>query len=313
MTVLQPSVKGLCCPDCDAFFPEREGIVDFLLTPTQEVQTELKGLAAENGVDIAAGLGPIKLMEGPSEGPGELMGRSRHEPVQYYQQTTSAYLEALSRAQIDAGLDVLEIGSERTHHKLRIIKDLCSSAYALNIFFHVPQDTESGDFVTRILADMSSKLPFMDESLDLVIVSASLHHAPNLTNALKEVARVLRPGGRAIVVNEPVEGAAKRLGSRLHHDRNALIKEDPVTWRMWSVAIAASGLRADHFLPEWFTGRVRRIEELSPNTRFYPVAKAMRMLVGLPAFADLLRVAGRVPGQRILGLPLNAVLWKEKG
>jgi SAM-dependent methyltransferase len=239
------------------------------------------------------------------------MGRSRLEPVQYYQQTVSAYLEGLSRAQIDANLNVVEIGSERTHHKLRIIKDLCASAYALNIFFHVPQDSESREFVTRVLGDMSSRLPFSDESLDLVIISASLHHAPNLSKALKEVARVLRHGGRALVLNEPVEGAAKRLGSRLRHDRNALIKEDPITWRMWGDAIAVSGLRADHFLPEWFIGRVRAIDNLSSDTRFYSLAKAMHLLVRVSAFSEILRVFGRIPGQRILGLPLNAVLWKD--
>jgi len=296
MTRLDPSPDGLTCPDCRAFVPQSEGIFDFLLTPTREVATELKGLAAENHVDIGAGLGSVKLMARPAEGPAELMARSRHKPVQYYQQTTSAYLEALARSQIDAGLDVLEIGSERTHHKLRMIKDLCSSAYALNIFFHVPQDVESRDFVTRVLADMSSQLPFLDESLDLVIVSASLHHAPNLTEALKEVARVLRRGGRAIVVNEPVEGAAKRLGSRLHHDRNSLIKEDPITWHAWKHAIEASGLGGDHFLPAWFIGRVKRFEALSPDTRFYSLAKAMRVIVGLPALGELARLVGRSPG-----------------
>lgn len=311
MAAVEASGQGLLCPVCGAFFPQQEGIFDFLLNPTDEVRTELKGLAAENGIDVGDGLASVKVMQRPSERPGELMERSRHEPVQYYQQTMSAYLEALARAQIDSQLDVLEIGSERTHHKLRMIKDLCLSAYALNIFFHVPQDGESREFVTRVLADMSSKLPFMDESLDLVIVSATLHHAPDLEKALKEVARVLRRGGRAIVVNEPVEGAAKRLGSRLHHERNVLIKEDPVTWKMWRKAIGVSGLRAEHFLPEWFIGRVRRIDQLPPDTRFYSVAKAMQFWLRLSTCGEVVRLLGRNPGQRILGLPLNAVLWKD--
>jgi SAM-dependent methyltransferase len=238
------------------------------------------------------------------------MAQSAGKPISYYQQTTSAYLEALSRAHIDAAMDVLEIGSDRTHHKLRIIKDLCASAYALDIFFHVPQDQESATFVHRLLADMCT-LPFVNESLDLVIVSASLHHAPDLEQALREIYRVLRVGARAIVVNEPVEGTFKRFGSALRHTRNELIHEDPISWREWRSAVTLAGLRADQFLPAWFGQHVVETKRLPYGTRFRFLAKAIRPLLSRPTIADAARLVGRRPGQSLLGLPLNAVLWKD--
>ncbi len=44
-------------------------------------------------------------------------------------------------------------------------------------------------------------LPFPDESLDLVVSTLSLHHWSNPTQALREVNRVLRPGGAYVIAD----------------------------------------------------------------------------------------------------------------
>ena len=46
-------------------------------------------------------------------------------------------------------------------------------------------------------------LPFDDESFDLVVGHAVLHHIPDVELALREVLRVLRPGGRFVFAGEP--------------------------------------------------------------------------------------------------------------
>jgi SAM-dependent methyltransferase len=58
-------------------------------------------------------------------------------------------------------------------------------------------------------ADAES-LPFSDESFDLVLGHAVLHHLPNLQRAFAEFRRVLRPGGRIVFAGEP-----SRLGDRI--------------------------------------------------------------------------------------------------
>jgi SAM-dependent methyltransferase len=46
-------------------------------------------------------------------------------------------------------------------------------------------------------------LPFDDESFDLVLGHAVLHHLPDLDQAWREIHRVLRPGGVAVFAGEP--------------------------------------------------------------------------------------------------------------
>ena len=48
-------------------------------------------------------------------------------------------------------------------------------------------------------------LPYPDNSFDLVIGHAVLHHLPDLGAALSEVRRVLRPGGRLVIAGEPTQ------------------------------------------------------------------------------------------------------------
>jgi SAM-dependent methyltransferase len=60
-------------------------------------------------------------------------------------------------------------------------------------------------------------IPYEDGSFDLVVGHAVLHHVPDVERALREVLRVLRPGGRFVFAGEPTrygDAVARRL-SRL--------------------------------------------------------------------------------------------------
>ena len=56
--------------------------------------------------------------------------------------------------------------------------------------------------IEAVAADLNDRLPFADESFDLVHANQVIEHVLDLDHFVTEIARVLRPGGRAIVCTE---------------------------------------------------------------------------------------------------------------
>ena len=81
----------------------------------------------------------------------------------------------------------------------------------------------------------ASALPFEDESFDLVVGHAVLHHLPDLDAAFREFRRVLRPGGVVAFCGEP-----SRYGDRLPRCPSAA----PTPWRPLWRALMGAGPRA---------------------------------------------------------------------
>lgn len=71
----------------------------------------------------------------------------------------------------------------------------------------------------RIREADAERLPYADAEFDLVVGHAVLHHLPDPARALREMGRVLRPGGAVLVAGEPtragdrIAGVAKRLAA----------------------------------------------------------------------------------------------------
>ncbi len=117
----------------------------------------------------------------------------------------------------------------------------------------------------------AERIPYDDGTFDLVLGHAVLHHLPDVEGALREVLRVLRPGGRFVVAGEPTtvgDWYARRLGR--------------VTWEVTKAVTALPPLRE-----RW----ARRPEELDESSR----AAALEAVVDLHTFdpEDLARAALR--------------------
>jgi len=66
--------------------------------------------------------------------------------------------------------------------------------------------------VHRALAD-AENLPYADDSFDLVVARGALHHVPSPAAALREMRRVLEPGGTAVVLAEPTGPGEKQVAA----------------------------------------------------------------------------------------------------
>ena len=80
---------------------------------------------------------------------------------------------------------------------------------------------------TFLTAD-AENLDFADESFDLVYSHGVLHHTPDTPRAVREVHRVLRPGGRAVVMLYHRDSYNYRINIRLLRRAGAhLLKYEP--------------------------------------------------------------------------------------
>lgn len=85
------------------------------------------------------------------------------------------------------------------------------------------------------VADAES-LPFADGSFDLVVGHAVLHHIPDVALAIREVLRVLKPGGRFVFCGEPTQHGdfvARRL-SRLTWWTTSRVTQWPIIREHWA-------------------------------------------------------------------------------
>ena len=74
-------------------------------------------------------------------------------------------------------------------------------------------------------------IPYADNSFDLVVGHAVLHHIPDVEKSLREVVRVLKPGGRLVFAGEPTT-VGNRYARRL----------STLTWKAATTAMRLPGL-----------------------------------------------------------------------
>ncbi|NUP72440.1 MAG: class I SAM-dependent methyltransferase [Gemmatimonadaceae bacterium] len=92
--------------------------------------------------------------------------------------------------------------------------------------------------ITVLSADTLGTLPVPDASIDLFMAFGVLHHIPNVSKVLREIARVLRAGGSAIL-REP--GSA--MGDWRGHRQGCTAHERGMTLGWMERSVAATTLR----------------------------------------------------------------------
>jgi SAM-dependent methyltransferase len=129
--------------------------------------------------------------------------RRFYELVEAHRYATEWHIPSAADFAGARGLKVLEIGCGLGTDGAQFAKagadytgvDLTGAAVELSRkhfeLFNLPGNFQTAD---------AEKLDFADESFDLVYSHGVLHHTPDTAKAIREIHRVLRPGGRAIVM-----------------------------------------------------------------------------------------------------------------
>lgn len=110
---------------------------------------------------------------------------------------------------------------------------------APRVFAHLGART---DKIVRVPADYH-RLGFPDEAFDFVVCSATLHEAVDVVGVLREVRRVLKPGGRLVAVREPRPGWWGRGVVARAEAGGAEPRVRPYSRAEYEAFFAAAGLR----------------------------------------------------------------------
>jgi ubiquinone/menaquinone biosynthesis C-methylase UbiE len=127
----------------------------------------------------------------------------------------------------------------------------------------------------RKLAE-AARLPFDDATFDLVVMVRVLHHLPDPQDELAELARVLRPGGTAIVEAANSAHAIRQLWALLRRHR---VPAEPVDIRPDESRARDTALYVNHH-PRTITGQLAAVgldvkQALSVSNFRHPAAKAL--------------------------------------
>ncbi len=131
-------------------------------------------------------------------------------------QVRAKLVKALGGGEVGRFADALEIGSGTGYFSLNLMQQgligrLTATDISPGMLAQLASTAEDLglDDVTTVVTEAET-LPFDDESFDLVLGHAVLHHIPDLDRAFAEFKRVLRPGGSIVFAGEP-----SRYGDRL--------------------------------------------------------------------------------------------------
>ncbi|MFZ0546357.1 MAG: methyltransferase domain-containing protein [Candidatus Promineifilaceae bacterium] len=137
---------------------------------------------------------------------------------------------------------------------------------------------DAGVYFDRIIGD-GENLPFFNESFDIVFCAAALHHATNLPLFIKNISKVLKPGGRLCAINEPclnvISNAEKLLARNAVRELSVGINETRPNLIDYKAALHGADLQiVSAFPPTSYNmddGRLRRwatqIGAIRPSVR----------------------------------------------
>ncbi|MBM3120917.1 MAG: class I SAM-dependent methyltransferase [Chloroflexi bacterium] len=162
---------------------------------------------------------------------------------------------------------ILDAASDRAHG--RVLDDGCglglylerlatAARAAVGVEFDAERARQAGGRGLRVAQAAGERLPFPDGSFDLILSHEVLEHVADDRQAMREISRLLAPGGRAVIFvpnrGYPFETHGIYWRGRYRFGNVPLVNYLPPRWR----------------------------DRLAPHVRAYTRRELERLIVGLP-------------------------------
>jgi SAM-dependent methyltransferase len=200
--------------------------------------------------------GPAELLTLPFLSQGAF-ARDWTVRARTYEAFVDRILRPRAQATVPRGLSLVDLGagngwlcyrmSQLGHHAIAVDwrRDLADGLGAAEAY----REALPGLFPR--VGGSFQEIPLRDHAFDIVVFNAALHYSEDLAQALREAARVARPGGRVVVLDSPF------YAREADGDRMVVEKRSAMARALAARSDALLALRSIEFLTR------RRLEEAS--------------------------------------------------
>jgi SAM-dependent methyltransferase len=148
-------------------------------------------------------------------------------------------LEEVTLRKVNAkgGEEILDIGCGRATDAMELAQKsgrCCGLEPSENMILHARDIIHQNGTEVVLLRGIGEHLPLKNNSFDKVVCKGALDHFACPTKAVEEMARILRPQGKAIIAVANLESFSCRLGrSMFIRFRKLLRREESIYEKMW--------------------------------------------------------------------------------
>jgi SAM-dependent methyltransferase len=193
------------CTFCTSIFEIRDGILNLLINPGCEIIKEQQGWTILEKAVVNTDESMLALPYAIGD---------KHEEGWKSQAENFNFIFPIIK--IKKSDKVLDLGAGRCWATRFFAKQGCYTV-GLDILLTKYVGLLTGDiyiekekvFFERICGSMG-KIPFCDNIFNIIFMSATLHHSSCIGIVMKEISRILKPGGSLVLINEPVRGYLDR-------------------------------------------------------------------------------------------------------
>ena len=145
-----------------------------------------------------------------------LLGQKMQQSIEDYSEEhesirDASFHDAWNCLSIKHDAHILEVGAG----DLRVASDLCKKGYSIVALEPVPEFLERGKYDAGLpiakVCSSASRLPFKSGTFDVVYSLATLHHVDDISSIVREMSRVLKPGGVLLAGVEPVSAIFRNI------------------------------------------------------------------------------------------------------
>lgn len=240
------------CENCKAEYRIENGIVDFLKNASGSAMRERKAMDEDEYITDEQGNKYRITNEVIERFKAEFLSMPEGDGSHFFKRGGSfqsiarlspRFYSTLNSLNLTGKETVLEIGACFSYASFKFAEKGCRViATDVSNYLKVSRLFTEKAYFDRIFCDMH-RTPFRDNVFDIVFGSAVFHHTKELAVAFSEMHRVLKSGGRLVLINESARGIFEKVHPVFERKKRQGYGDTSYNLLEWTKAAHAGGFK----------------------------------------------------------------------